>query len=332
MTRPIGRIRTRNVRRDAQRTAQFDRAGVGLAARPDRIRRRRIVGAGDGAVQCLADSVSDLPDTGLADRRRRRRPLGRRGCRSRYRLVLWLRLFRRRPLLDRLRLSGRRADLRLAVTVRGDRPARGARRLYGNRRRPCPRSLDPWGAPHPGFGRDADRSGMAARPYAHRFPMERVRLRTRGAAAVGAKRIVDRAVGPHLHRHRGICEPRHACRRPRRKPAAVAAAVARHRRARWTRRLGQLAAFAPADAARRQSAFAHHAAESAARCEIQLRGQGRGDGPLHRALQSRVRSGCSRHERRDASDLAGIARFRSSSRAKPMRSPKSPSFCRQTPC
>ena len=54
---------------------------------------------------------------------------------------------------------------------------------------------------------------------------------------------------------------------------------------------GELAAFAAADAARRQGAFAPHAAEFAARREIQLCGQSRGDEPLHRALQSRVRSG-----------------------------------------
>ena len=44
------------------------------------------------------------------------------------------------------------------------------------------------------------------------------------SAGAGAKRVADRAVGPDLHRHRRIRQPRHARRRPRRKPAAVAAA------------------------------------------------------------------------------------------------------------
>src|ERR1700685_2654243 len=160
----IGRIRTLNAHRDPEGTAQFDRAGLGLAARPDRIRRRSAVGPGDGAVQFLAGAVPDVPDAGLADRWRRRRSVGRRGCRGRDRLVLWIRLFRRRTLLDRLRLFGRRTDIRLAIAVCGDRPAAAARRLYGHRRCPCPRSLDAWRLTYPGFGRDADRGGMAARP------------------------------------------------------------------------------------------------------------------------------------------------------------------------
>ncbi len=43
------------------------------------------------------------------------------------RLVVRFRLFSRRALLDRLRVSGRCADFRLAVADRGDRPAGGAR-------------------------------------------------------------------------------------------------------------------------------------------------------------------------------------------------------------
>ena len=48
------------------------RAVLGLAALADRVRRRRAVGAGDGAVQRLAGFVSDFSDAGLAGRRLRR--------------------------------------------------------------------------------------------------------------------------------------------------------------------------------------------------------------------------------------------------------------------
>ena len=57
---------------------------------------RRAVGAGDGAVQCLAGAVPDLSGRGLADRRRRRRTTARRAGRGADRLVVRARLFRRR--------------------------------------------------------------------------------------------------------------------------------------------------------------------------------------------------------------------------------------------
>ena len=49
-----------------------------------------------------------FPVAGLADRRRRPPGAGAACRRRRSRLVVWLRLFRRRTLLDRLRVSGRR--------------------------------------------------------------------------------------------------------------------------------------------------------------------------------------------------------------------------------
>ena len=115
----------RTARREAESVVQCHRAVVGLAALPDRVRCRRAFGAGDGAVQCLADFVSDVSGAGLADRRFRRQPLGRRRSGGMDRLVVRFRLFRRRALLDRLRVSGRRADLRLDAAVRGAGPAGG---------------------------------------------------------------------------------------------------------------------------------------------------------------------------------------------------------------
>ena len=55
-----------------------DRAGLGLAARADRLRRRRGLGAGAGAVQRLAGAVRHVSGAGLADRRRGGRPARRR--------------------------------------------------------------------------------------------------------------------------------------------------------------------------------------------------------------------------------------------------------------
>ena len=54
------------------RRRSFDHPGLGLEARGHRAGRGRAVGAGDGAVQCLAGAVPDLSGRGLADRRRRR--------------------------------------------------------------------------------------------------------------------------------------------------------------------------------------------------------------------------------------------------------------------
>ncbi len=95
------------------------------------------------------------------------------------------------------------------------------------------------------------------------------------AAGAGAKRVAGRAVGPHLHRRRRVRKPRHAGRRPRRNPPAwlplalgivVLAGLGGY---------GALRLSPHADAARRQSASAHHAAESAAGRPLQLCGQSR---------------------------------------------------------
>ena len=73
------------------------------------------VGAGDGAVQCMAGAVPDLSGRGLADRRFGRRAMARRARGSDVGLLVRARLFRAGTLLDRLRLSRRCTDLRLAM-------------------------------------------------------------------------------------------------------------------------------------------------------------------------------------------------------------------------
>ena len=109
-------------------------------------------------------------------------------------LLVRARLFRARAVLDRQRLPGRCADLRLADAVRGARPAglpalfpalgfALARLIWTRMRRGCWRS------------RSAHGQRMAARPCAVGIPMECLRLRAVGAAGAGADGVADRAVG-----------------------------------------------------------------------------------------------------------------------------------------
>ena len=132
-----------NLSRQTPRRRSFDHPGMGLEARRHRAGRRRAVGAGDGAVQCMAGAVPDLSGRGLADRRRGRRTLARRAGSRDVRLLVRARLFRAGPVLDRLRVPGRCADLRLADAVRGARPARLSRAVHRARLRAGAADLDP---------------------------------------------------------------------------------------------------------------------------------------------------------------------------------------------
>ena len=91
--------------RQTSRRCPFDPPDLGMEARGHRAGRRRAVGAGDGAVQCLAGAVSDLSGRGLADRRRGRRTMARRAGGGAVRLLVRARLFRAGAVLDRLRAS-----------------------------------------------------------------------------------------------------------------------------------------------------------------------------------------------------------------------------------
>ena len=110
--------------RQTPRRRSCDHPVMGLEARRHCAGRGRAVGAGDGAVQCMAGAVPDLSGHGLADRRRGRRTLARRAGGGDVGLVVRPRLFRAGPVLDRLRLPGRCPDLRLADAVRRAGPAR----------------------------------------------------------------------------------------------------------------------------------------------------------------------------------------------------------------
>ena len=279
---------------------------MGVATLADRLRRRRFVGGGDGAAQRVAGSVPDLSGPGLAHRRRRTGPLGRHHRRGDDGLVVRLRLFPRRPLLGRLRLPGRCADLRLAAPDRGHRPAVDACVLYCARCGGGADAVDAGCAPHPLSRCGADRDRMAARPCADRFSLECLGLCPHLPAGAGAGRRGDRALGPHLHRDRRFRESRDADRRACGNALGVAAARARNRGARRPRRLRRMASLAHADAAHRRGASAHHAAEPAAGRPLQLRRQAGGHEPLRRAVRPRLGPAIARRARRDPPDLAGI--------------------------
>ena len=130
----------------------------------NRLPRRRRIGAGAGADQCLADPVPDLSGAGLAGGRLRRRTLERHHGGGGRRLVLRLRLFPRRTLLDRLRLPGRRQDLRLAAAGGGRGPAGLSRALHRLGRSRGAADLGARAGARAGAGRHAHRArnGCAA--------------------------------------------------------------------------------------------------------------------------------------------------------------------------
>ena len=192
-----------------------------MAARADCRCRRRLVGFGGGAVQCLADSLFHDPRAGVAGRWFPIRTLERRLYRRPCRLVLRLRLFRLRALLGRLRLSGRCQNLRLAVAGGGRRTACLPRDLYRAWTGGRASHLGARAASHSGLGRDHDDCRVAARPSAIGISLEHVRLCADAASGAGAKRFAHRHLGADLRRARGFCEPRRARRRPRRHAASL---------------------------------------------------------------------------------------------------------------
>ncbi len=158
-------------------------------------------------------------------------PLGRRRRCGVDRMVVRLRLFCRRTLLDRLRVFGRCADFRLDAAVRGARPAGGAGVLHSHRRRIGAHFLDARRAAAAVAWRSADHRRVSARSPVHRFSVERIRLRDRGAVAAGADRSAGRPVGHDVHHRCRVCDTGDAGRRSHRNAAPRTAADDRRRRA-----------------------------------------------------------------------------------------------------
>ena len=193
------------------------------------------------ADEYLAHSVHHLPDPGLARRWRGRRP-SRRSARSRdCRLVVRIRLFPRRPLLDRPCVPGRRQDLRLAATACGRRLAGRNGGLHRVRPRAGPSHLGTGPGARAGTRGRVHVGGVAARSPVQRLSLEYVRLRADLAALARARRGPRRHLGADLSRGRSLRLACRARRRPRRHQAALARAGAqrrRDRRARGLRRAG----------------------------------------------------------------------------------------------
>ncbi len=173
---------------------------LGMEARPTRDGMRCAVGAGAGTVQFFPGAVHHLPAAGLADRRRRRRTIWRSPRRGADRLLVRARLFRPRPLLDRLRLLRRCRRVRLADALRRVGLAGLSLHFHRDRFRAGPPALDQGCHAHSRARRQPHHRRMAARPRVDRLSLERLRLCAVGAAAVGADGIADRPVGhdiPH---------------------------------------------------------------------------------------------------------------------------------------
>ena len=234
--------------------------------------------------------------------------LGGAAERVRGRLVVRLRLFLRRALLDRPRLPGRRQDVRLAAAVRGRRrcrpgwrcsPALGlalARAIWT--RGPVrilalaiALTVAEWLRGHLFTGFPWNTYG-----YALTGPL----ALAQSAALIGIWGLTFLAVAV-------FATPGAARRRPRRHAPALAAARARRRRC-----SAALAGYGAMRLARtptqlrRRRAAADHAAQPAAGREVQLRRQAGGDEPLPRAVRPLDRAAVDRRARRHASDLAGI--------------------------
>jgi hypothetical protein len=195
-----------------------------MAAHAGRIPRRRIDRGSAAAGRVLAGAVHHLPDPDLADRRIGRRAVRRRAGRGDGRLVVRIRLFCRRPLLDRQCAPGRCQDLRLAVAVCDHRIAGLARSLHGIRRCAGAFALDPGSDAHPVARAFAYAFGLVARASVQRLSLERLRLHAGDAFTAGAERFANRPLGPDLPRRCRLRITRGARRRWSGYPAALAGA------------------------------------------------------------------------------------------------------------
>ena len=141
-------------------------------------------------------------------------------ARAPHRLAVRLRVSGRRALLDRPRVSGRRADVRLDAAVCGS--DRAGRTGDFSRRRHCTgaTALDARRATHPRARGSAHSDRMAARARTHGLSVEYVRLCADGAAGAGTRRGTDRHLGPDVPGDCRLRVARRARRRSRRHQAS----------------------------------------------------------------------------------------------------------------
>ena len=148
-------------------------------------------------------------------------------------LLVRARLFRAGALLDRQRLPGRCADVRVADAVRGAGPAGLSRPVHRARFRAGAPDLDARRLAGACARGRAYGQRMAARPSADGIPLECLRLRAVGAAGAGADRLADRAVGHDVPRGCDLRQPGRADRRQLARAKAVDRAGGGAGAARW---------------------------------------------------------------------------------------------------
>ena len=249
--------------RQASRGASGGHPDLGMEARSHCAVGRRIVGACNGAIQCVAGAVPDVSGDGLADRRRRRREVARRAGGGDVGLVVRPRLLRVRIVLDRLRLPGRCIDLRVAVAVRDIGTARLSGVIHGVRLRAGAPALDPRRLPRDRARYQPHGRRMAARPGAHGLSVECIRLRTVGAAGAGADGVADRSVGHDVPDRGDFRKPRRTDRSRLARTSAMDRAGHIHRHADRDGHLRHHPAVAASDLDGCQRQAADHATQSA---------------------------------------------------------------------
>ena len=216
---------------------------VGLEEARHRLRLGRARGAGPPAALPLSADRRSADRRRLADRRRAGRD-PRTGAdrfaqgRVRGRLVDGLRLFPRRPLVDRLGFAGRGGQIRLGAAARGGGAAGGSRRLSG--RRLCAGAA-PVVAGTPSHLRPrlwARAGRMGARPPVHRLSVERPRHGARRQSGARPDRFAGRPARADLSRRSPSSPPRR-----RYGASATAGSISRPRSSRrWRSRLSPYSA------------------------------------------------------------------------------------------
>ena len=284
---------------------------LGLAPTRHRLHLRGCRGAGAAAIFDFSVDRHPVGRRRLADRRRARLPSrpasgGVAAGGVRRRLVDGLRLFSRRPLVDRLGASGRGRQIRLGAAACGCGAAGCARPLSGRRLRAR--------APLVVAGTDAHFrprlwawvGGMGARPPVYRLPLERPRDGARRQSGACPDRLARRLARAHLSHDRDL---RGACDAlaGERQPVRSGADDCRGACARSPRRLWRV----PADGAPQRDLAGRETAPHPAQCRpgrrhVRPAEQPSDPAPLFRPVGARDLARSIRNSRRYAPDLARV--------------------------